>query len=116
MQYLCLVYCEPQAFDRMSDAESKALDRDSLAYDRELERSGRFKAVDASGQELARANFPGLAAPVDLNPRTVKVRLQLPQGAAKVPLQVVVGLQGDQAEVTMANNRVRIDPAAEIAR
>jgi hypothetical protein len=47
MQYLCLVYCEPQAFERMSEAESKALDRDSLAYDKELMRSGHFMHANA---------------------------------------------------------------------
>jgi hypothetical protein len=42
MRYLCLVYFEPHIFDRMSDEEKKTLDRDSLAYDRELEGSGHY--------------------------------------------------------------------------
>jgi hypothetical protein len=47
MKYLCLVYFEPVIFDRMSDAEKKALDRDSLAYDEELERSGKLIHAEA---------------------------------------------------------------------
>jgi hypothetical protein len=47
MRYLCLVYCEPQIFERMPDEEKKALDRDSLAYDKELARSGHFIHADA---------------------------------------------------------------------
>jgi hypothetical protein len=42
MRYLCLVYAEPHIFERMSEEEKKTLDRDSLAYDRKLERSGHF--------------------------------------------------------------------------
>jgi hypothetical protein len=42
MRYLCLVYAEPQIFGRLSEEERKQLDRDSLAYDRELARSGHL--------------------------------------------------------------------------
>jgi hypothetical protein len=42
MRYLCLVYFEPHTFERMSEEEKKTLDRDSLAYDRDLARSGHF--------------------------------------------------------------------------
>ena len=42
MQYLCLVYFEPDIFERMSDQEKKTLDRDSLAYDRQLKASGHY--------------------------------------------------------------------------
>jgi hypothetical protein len=47
MRYACLVYCEPAVFDRISDEEQRTLDRDSLAYDRELERSGHYIHADA---------------------------------------------------------------------
>lgn len=47
MRYLCLVYCEDSAFAAMTPDEKRALDRDSLAYDRELERRGQFVAADA---------------------------------------------------------------------
>lgn len=47
MRYLCLVYAEPAAFDALTPEAKQALDRDSLAYDRELERGGHFVAADA---------------------------------------------------------------------
>lgn len=47
MRYLCLVYVEPAAFDALTPEAKRALDRDSLAYDRELERGGYFVTADA---------------------------------------------------------------------
>ena len=47
MKYLCLVYLEPGALAALSEAERIALDRDSLAYDRELARRGHFVAASA---------------------------------------------------------------------
>jgi hypothetical protein len=47
MQYVCLVYCEPVVFDRMSKEEQRTLNRDSLAYDRELQRRGHFIHANA---------------------------------------------------------------------
>jgi hypothetical protein len=47
MKYVCLVYFEPVIFDRMSEAEKKVLDRDSLAYDEELKRRGRLIHAEA---------------------------------------------------------------------
>jgi len=47
MRYLCLVYCEDSTFAAMTPDEKRALDRDSLAYDRELERQGQFITADA---------------------------------------------------------------------
>jgi len=55
MTYLCLVYFEPEIFDRMSDDEKRALDRDSLAYDRELERRGNYiraEALDSTSKAI----------------------------------------------------------------
>ena len=42
MRYLCLVYFEPDIFERMSDEERRTLDRDSLNYDDELGRGGHY--------------------------------------------------------------------------
>lgn len=47
MKFLCLVYMEPGALDGLTPAEREALDRDSQAYDRELERGGHFIAASA---------------------------------------------------------------------
>lgn len=47
MRYICLVYAEPVAFERLSTDERRALNRDSLAYDKELERSGHYVHADA---------------------------------------------------------------------
>jgi hypothetical protein len=47
MQYLCLVYLEQDAFEGMSEAEQKALARESLAYDDELRRRGPGLGVNA---------------------------------------------------------------------
>ncbi len=47
MKYLCLVYCEDSTFAARTPEEKLALDRDSLAYDRELERGGYFITADA---------------------------------------------------------------------
>ena len=47
MKYLCLVYVEGSKFPSLSPEEQRALDRDSLAYDRELERTGHFIAAEA---------------------------------------------------------------------
>ncbi len=47
MRYLCLVYCDDSTFAPLTSEEKRTLDRDSLAYDRELERSGHFVAADA---------------------------------------------------------------------
>ena len=42
MRYLCLVYCEPHIFDRMTKEEQIKLDRDSLAYDDVLRASAHM--------------------------------------------------------------------------
>ena len=47
MQYVCLVYCEPTVFERMTPAQAKTLDRDSLGYDDELKQSGHFLHANA---------------------------------------------------------------------
>ena len=47
MKFICLVYAEPDALSGLSPAEKSELDRDSLAYDQELEANGRFIAASA---------------------------------------------------------------------
>lgn len=47
MKYLCLVYFEGSRLAALSPDDKRALDRDSLAYDKDLERSGHFIAADA---------------------------------------------------------------------
>jgi len=47
MTYLCLVYFEPSAMEALNKDDKKTLDRDSLAYDRELERTGHFIVANA---------------------------------------------------------------------
>jgi hypothetical protein len=54
MKYICLVYAEPGALSGLSPQEKTALDRDSLAYDRDLEAGGHFLAASAlQGVETA---------------------------------------------------------------
>lgn len=47
MEYLCLVYFEPTIFDRMTPAEKKELDKDSMAYDEVLDKKGQLIAARA---------------------------------------------------------------------
>jgi hypothetical protein len=47
MRYLCAVYCEPGTLEALPAAEKLSLDRDSVAYDIELQRQGHYIASDA---------------------------------------------------------------------
>ena len=47
MRYMCLVYLDNHAFDGMSEADQKQFTRDSLAYDRELEKGGHLVMASA---------------------------------------------------------------------
>ncbi len=47
MRYLCLVHADAAAFAALAPEAKRALDRESLAYDRELERGGHFVVADA---------------------------------------------------------------------
>ncbi|MGH7924782.1 MAG: YciI family protein [Candidatus Binatus sp.] len=47
MKFLCLVYFEQEALTSLSPDEKGRLDRDSLAYDKELERRGRYIVANA---------------------------------------------------------------------
>jgi hypothetical protein len=47
MRFVCLVYFEPEAMAGLSPSEKATLDRDSIAYDKELERRGNYITSDA---------------------------------------------------------------------
>jgi hypothetical protein len=47
MKYLCLVYVDEAAFDRMSQQQLDTLDDESLANDEELRRSGHLVIAQA---------------------------------------------------------------------
>ena len=47
MRYICLVHHSDEAFAAFSPADHEACTRDSMAYDRELERSGHLVAAEA---------------------------------------------------------------------
>ena len=47
MKFICLVYAEPGAVSGLPAEEKAILDRDSLAYDQELEAGGHFIAASA---------------------------------------------------------------------
>jgi hypothetical protein len=47
MRYLCAVYLEPKSMESLSPAEGATLDRDSIAYDETLRKSGHYIVSDA---------------------------------------------------------------------
>jgi hypothetical protein len=47
MKFVCLVYFEPQAFAALSPSEKAAIGRDSMAYDKELDRIGHYIIAEA---------------------------------------------------------------------
>ena len=47
MRYLCLVHIDGKAIGTLNDAEGRDLTRRSIAYDRDLERRGKYVASDA---------------------------------------------------------------------
>lgn len=47
MKFLCLVYFEPETLAALSPSEKTTLDRDSIAYDEELNRRGNYITSDA---------------------------------------------------------------------
>jgi len=69
--------------------------------------TGGSVIVSGADGELGRAAIPALAAPDDLLPRTVTVRVRLT--GSGTPTNVRVALAGDAAEVTLHNNRVPLE-------
>ncbi len=65
---------------------------------------GAVSLEDAAGRVLATAAVPRLAAPLDLQPKTTKVKLALPAGAVRVR----VALAGNAPETTLLNNVVAL--------
>lgn len=47
MQFVCLVYLEETTFEHMSDEEKRQVDRDALAHDEGLARSGHLIRANA---------------------------------------------------------------------
>jgi hypothetical protein len=47
MRFLCLVYFEPETLAVLSPSEKATLDRDSMAYDDKLNRSGHYIVAEA---------------------------------------------------------------------
>jgi hypothetical protein len=47
MRYLCAVCVEPNTMEKLTPAEGTTLDRDSIAYDEELRKSGHYIVSDA---------------------------------------------------------------------
>ena len=47
MKFVCLVYFDPQAFAALSPSEKATIGHDSMAYDKELDRSGHYIIAEA---------------------------------------------------------------------
>ncbi|WP_267388739.1 LamG-like jellyroll fold domain-containing protein [Sphingomonas sp. GC_Shp_3] len=65
---------------------------------------GTATLVDATGRTIGSARFAGLAAPLDLLPKTATVALPLPRGVAANGLRVTLTLDGTPPETSAANN------------
>lgn len=63
---------------------------------------GTVSLEDASGKVLATASVPHLAAPLDLQPKTAKVKLTVPAGAVRIRVALAA------AETTLLNNVVAL--------
>lgn len=61
---------------------------------------------DARGKALARAPFPALAAPHNLQPITTQVRLPLTNAASAKAAQLRVITDNNVAEITDLNNKL----------
>jgi hypothetical protein len=47
MRFVCLVYFEPETFAALSPGEKATIGRDSMAYDKELDRRGNYIVAEA---------------------------------------------------------------------
>jgi len=47
MKYICLVYFENKIWDNFAESDSKKLTVESMAYDKELEKSGHYIVAEA---------------------------------------------------------------------
>jgi len=66
--------------------------------------AGEVRLEDARGRVLARAGFPALPAPRDLQPRHAQVALPLPAGFQRPGARLRLVTEGDVPEVTRLNN------------
>ncbi|MGN6364723.1 LamG-like jellyroll fold domain-containing protein [Asticcacaulis taihuensis] len=64
--------------------------------------AGTVLVIDGAGHEVAQGRFGSLAAPTDLTPKTVQLKIVLPRGADTK--QVRLRLDGAPDEITQANN------------
>jgi hypothetical protein len=61
---------------------------------------------DRHGNELVRVKIPALAAPKDLQPKAIVVKINLPRGFEPEGAAVRIALAKGEAEITQRNNRV----------
>ncbi len=64
--------------------------------------------MDRSGKVLSRAAIPPLAAPLDLTPKTVTLKLDIPAGRSLSGARIHVALADGGPEVTQMNNEVTL--------
>jgi hypothetical protein len=69
-------------------------------------KGGRVELVDATGKLVVTTSIPPLAAPRDLQPKTITVKLAVPASIDPATLTVHVALTGNEPEITQTNNRV----------
>ena len=69
-------------------------------------KGGRATLIDATGKVVATTTIPPLSAPLDLQPKTVRVTLAIPAGLDPKTFTVAIALPDDEPEITQANNRV----------
>jgi hypothetical protein len=74
---------------------------------------GMLFLEDSSGRTVASTKIAALAAPTDLTPKTVRVRLTVPAGVAVDTLRLRLALADEGREVTMGNNLL---PLAKVTR
>jgi len=73
--------------------------------------AGTLFLEDFSGRTVTSTKIAALAAPTDLMPKTVRVRLTVPAGVAVETLRLRLALADGGREVTMRNNVLRLAAA-----
>ncbi len=66
--------------------------------------AGKALIEDTAGHTLASVSFPGLAAPLDLMPKTATVTIGLSAAIRSKAARIRLTLEGDPAEVSAGNN------------
>jgi len=80
MKFLCLVYIEPKTMAALSKSEGATLDHDSLAYDKELSRSGPLPGFRRTPVRQHRPHRPGSPRESEVYRRTVRRNQGTPGG------------------------------------